>query len=108
VHGNCKYDWVERRCTAKSWNYGLKALGGTIKLVSLTKGQVSYDNGGGGNWNTQINDNIEEITFSEFIENMNQILAKQLQEIEGLEDENIQQMELVDAPGEDPDFKLRF
>ena len=108
VHDNCKYDWVERRCTAKSWNYGLKALGGTIKLVSLTKGQVSYDNGGGGNWNTQIND-IEEITFSEFIENMNQILAKQLQEIEGLEDD-IPQMELVDAPGElgETDFKLRF
>jgi len=92
VHHNCKRGDII--C------YGLKALSGTIKLVSFTKDQVSYDNNGGGNWNTQFNDNIEE-------KNMNQTLAnesnKQLTENERFPP---QLMELV--PNEYTDFKLRF
>ena len=44
---------VHDNCTEEHWDeYGLKVGGlGTIQLVSpLTKEQVSYSNGGGGNW----------------------------------------------------------
>jgi len=101
---------VHNNCTEKNIIcYGLKALSGTIKLVSLTKNQVSYDNEGGGNWNVepQFNDNIEEISFREFIKNMNQTLANESNK-ELTENERFppQLMELV--PDEDTDFKLRF
>jgi hypothetical protein len=55
---------VHHNCTGGSGDYGLTVFGtsATIQLVSpLTKEQVSLDNGGGGNWGTRGDADINQI-----------------------------------------------